>query len=322
MSPAAAAMPSTAREALRGHAAMLLFSALVAGSFSLGARAAKLIDPAAITALRFVIAAAVLGVLLALQGGRAAIPAQALRAPWRYLLLGGVFASYFVLMFEGLKTAAPVSASAVFTLTPLMAAGFGWLLMRQRLTARMAVALLLGGAGALWVIFRGDPAALLRLQIGRGEAVYLAGCVAHALYTPLVRRLNRGESPLVFSFGTLVAGACLLILWGWPALRATDWAALPAIVWVTLLYVAIFASAVTFVLVQFATLRLPAAKVMAYTYLTPVWVIATEALLGQGLPGAAVLPGIAATLVALALLLKGEDASGSLGSGRTHPAPR
>ncbi|MDP5307654.1 DMT family transporter [Paracoccus spongiarum] len=292
------------REALRGHAAMLLFSVLVAGSFSLGARAANLIDPAAITAARFVIAAAVIGTIaLAGPGG---VPSAAFRAPWRYLLLGGVFASYFVLMFEGLKTAAPVSAGAVFTLTPLMAAGFGWLLMRQRMTLRMAAALLLGGLGALWVIFRGDLAAMARLQLGRGEAIYLAGCAAHALYTPLVRRLNRGETPLVFSLGTLLAGAGLLILWGWQAIVVTDWAHLPGIVWITLLYVAIFASAATFVLVQFATLRLPAAKVMAYTYLTPIWVIALEAGLGQGLPGAIVLPGLAATVVALALLLQAD----------------
>ncbi|MBU3028682.1 DMT family transporter [Paracoccus marinaquae] len=291
------------REALRGHAAMLLFSALVAGSFSLGARAANLIDPSAITAARFIIAAGVIaGVALAGPG----IPATAFRAPWRYLLLGGVFAVYFVLMFEGLKTAAPVSASAVFTLTPLMAAGFGWLLMRQRMTARMALALLLGGAGALWVIFRGDLAAMARLQFGRGEAIYLAGCAAHALYTPLVRKLNRGENPVVFTLGTLIAGAIVLLIWGWGAIRATDWAHLPAIVWITLLYVAIFASAVTFVLVQFATLHLPAAKVMAYTYLTPAWVIALEAALGQGLPGMVVLPGMLATLAALALLLQAD----------------
>ncbi|MCF3972840.1 DMT family transporter [Paracoccus salsus] len=288
-------------EALRGHAAMLLFSGLVAGSFSLGSRAANLIDPAAISAARFVIASGVIGgVALAGRG----IPAAMFRAPWRYLLLGGVFASYFVLMFEGLKTAAPVSAAAVFTLTPLMAAGFGWLLMRQRMTGQIAAALMLGAAGALWVIFRGDLVAMARLQIGRGELIYLAGCAAHALYIPMVRKLNRGESPLIFTFGTLVAGAVLLMLWGAPAIRATDWAHLPAIVWITLIYIAVFASAVTFVLVQFASLRLPAAKVMAYTYLTPVWVIALEALLGQALPGAIVLPGIVATLAALALLLQ------------------
>lgn len=290
------------QRSLQGHAAMLLFSLLVAGSFSLGVRAANLIDPAAITAARFVLAAAIIGgACLTLGPG---LPRQAFRAPWRYVILGGVFASYFVLMFEGLKTAPAVNAAAVFTLTPVMAAGFGWLLMRQRLTMRIALALGLGAAGALWVIFRGDLAALARLDFGRGEAIYLLGCVAHALYTPLVRRLNRGESPMVFSFGTLVAGAGLLLIWGWPQIRATDWTALPGIVWATLLYIAIFASAVTFVLVQFATLRLPAAKVMAYTYLTPVWVIALEGVLTGLLPGLVVLPGIAAIALALVLLLK------------------
>lgn len=168
----------------------------------------------------------------------------------------------------------------------------------------MACALALGGIGALWVIFRGDLGAMARLQLGRGEAIYLLGCVAHALYTPLVRALNRGENPVVFTFGTLIAGAVVLLLWGAPAIRATDWAHLPPIVWVTLLYVAIFASAVTFVLVQYATLRLPAAKVMAYTYLTPVWVIVLEAVLGQGLPGPIVLPGVFVTVTALVLLLR------------------
>jgi drug/metabolite transporter (DMT)-like permease len=62
-----------------------------------------------------------------------------------------------------------------------MAAGFGWLFLRQRLTGRMALALAVGAAGALWVIFRGDLAALLRLEVGQGEEIYFWGCAAHAL---------------------------------------------------------------------------------------------------------------------------------------------
>lgn len=295
------AVPQMRREALQGHAAMLLFSAAIAGSFSLGARAANLIDPAAISAARFAIAAGVVGgVALAGPG----IPRASFRAPWRYLLLGGLFAAYFVLMFEGLKTALPVSAAAVFTLTPLMSAGFGWLLMRQRMTGRIALALALGAAGSLWVIFGGDAAALMRLEFGRGEAIYLVGCAAHALYTPMVRRLNRGETPIVSTFATLCAGGLILLVWGGEAILRTDWAHLPAIVWVTLLYVAIFASALTTALVQFATMRLPSSKVMAYTYLTPAWVIGLEAALTRGLPPLAVLPGVLATVAALLLLLK------------------
>lgn len=286
-----------------GHLAMLAFSALVAGSFSLGAMAAPLIDPAALTVPRFALAGALVGAAAVASGK---IDRKALAAPWRYVVLGGLLAIYFVLMFEGLKTAAPVSAAAVFTLTPLMAAGFGWVVLRQKVTARMALALTIGAAGAVWVIFRGDLASAMRLQIGRGEWIYFWGCAAHALYAPMIRRLNRGEPAVVFTFGMMVAGLLLLCLYGWRAVMATDWANLPAIVWICLIYVSIAASALSFVLVQFATLRLPAAKVMAYTYLVPSWVLLWEIALGRPVPPAVVLVGVVLTIGALGLLLKDE----------------
>jgi len=280
---------------------MLAFSALVAGSFSLGALAAPHVDPAAFSALRFLLAAILVGAAALATTG---LPRSAWVAPWRYLVLGGLLSAYFVLMFEGLKTAQPVSAAAVFTLTPVLAAGFGWLLLRQRLTGRMALALVIGAVGALWVIFRADLSAALALRIGPGEVTYFWGCVAHALYAPMVRKLNRGEPAVVFTFGMMVAGTALLTLWAWPAFRATDWTALPPVVWVTLAYVAVAASAMTFVLLQYATLRLPSAKVMAYTYLVPSWVILWEIALHGNLPMGLILVGVALTVLALWLLLK------------------
>ena len=268
---------------------MLAFSACVAGSFALGGLVANQIAPDVLTVLRFWLAAVVLGGVALFTTG---LPRAAFHAPWRYVLLGALYAVYFVLMFEGLKTAPPVSAAAVFTMTPLMAAGFGWLILRQRLTGRMAVALLIGAAGAIWVIFRADIAAILRFEIGPGERIYFIGCVAHAIYAPLVRRLNRGETALVSSFGTVVAGALLLTVWSWRDLLAVGWAALPAVVWITLAYLTVFATAASFVLLQYASLRLPAAKVMAYTYLVPSWVILWQVALGGAVPVVWVLAGV------------------------------
>jgi len=288
----------------RAHGAMLLFSILVAGSFSLGVLIANDIAPMALNAVRFCIAAVVIGAVAGLSGK---LRRHHFRAPWRYLVMGALFASYFVLMFYGLQTADPVSASAVFTLTPVLSGVFGYLLLRQITTPRMALALGIGAAGALWVIFRADLAALRAFDIGRGEMIYFVGCVAHAIYTPVVRKLNRGEPAIAFTFGTLIAGALVLLVVGWGDIRATQWNALPMLVWVGIFYVAIFASAVTFVLLQFASLHLPAAKVMAYTYLTPSWVIVWQVALGNPAPSGLILVGIALTVVALVLLL--EDAA-------------
>lgn len=229
---------------------------------------------------------------------------SAFTAPWRFFVLGGLFVIYFVLMFEGLKTADPVAASAVFTLTPIMSGLIGWVLLKQIMTPRIAAALAIGGAGAVWVIFRADISRLMTFEIGTGEVIYFWGCVSHAIYTPMVRYLNRGESAVTFTFGMLVAGGIILTIWGWGDIMATDWANLPAIVWITLIYVSVFASAASFLTLQFAVMRLPSSKVMAYTYLTPSWVILWEMALNGTFPPVAVVGGIALTILALLLLLQ------------------
>ncbi len=287
----------------RGHIAMLGFSLGIAGSFSLGSLAANEIDPIVITAARFVGTVPIMGILALAGPGLKRRDADAL---WRYVIPGALMATYFTLMFEGLKTASAVSISAVFTLTPVMAGIFGWILLRQVTTPRMALALAIGAAGALWVIFRADLGWLLSFRVGEGEIIFFFGCIAHALFTPAVRKLNRGESPVVFVLGFSISGAVLLVLIGWSEIAATDWLSLPPIVWITLAYLTVISTALTFLAVNYASLRLPSTKVMAYTFLTPTWVILWEGALGHGFPKAAILAGVAATIAALLILLRQE----------------
>ena len=291
-----------------GHLAMLVFSSTVAVSFVLGALAAQHIAPIALNAVRFWLAALVLAPVVLLKTGGALLT---FKAPWRFVLLGGLFVIYFVAMFEGLKTAPPVSIAAVFTLTPVLSAGFGWLLLRQKLTPRMALALALGALGAIWVIFQADISAILAFSVGRGELVFFWGCVAHAFYTPLSRKLNRGEPLLAFTWATLVGAGLVITLFGWQDILATDWANLPIVVWITIFYTAIPASILALFLIQYAALRLPSAKVMAYSYLVPFWVVlwklAFVALFSVALknvPLTMLLPGALLVVLALGLLLR------------------
>ncbi len=126
----------------------------------------------------------------------------------------------------------------------------------------------------------------------------------HALYAPLGRMLNRGEPVLVYTFGGICGGLGVTLAWGAGDVAATDWARLPAIAWAAVVYLAVFATATTFFLVQYATLRLPSAKVMAYGYLVPSFVILWEGLLGHGWVAPPVWLGVAATVAALVILLR------------------
>ena len=75
------------------------------------------------------------------------------KAPWRFFVLGGCIAIYFVLMFEGLKIASSVSLAAVFTFAPLLSGLFGYILVRQKMSLSIFTALIIGAIGALCVVF-------------------------------------------------------------------------------------------------------------------------------------------------------------------------
>ena len=290
-------------ESGKGHLAMLAFSFGIAGSFSLGSQVANLISPVAITSARFFLTAILLGTVVALWRK---LERRHLKASWRYAVAGSLMATYFVLMFIALKTASAVSTSTVFTLTPLMSGAFGWILLRQTMTRRMSIALCVGAVGALWVIFNADLQAFLAFRVGTGEMIFFVGCVAHAIYTPFLRLANKGEPPVVFVFGMVVTGTIILLVYGWRDITSTRWLELPAIVWVTIGYITLIATTLTFVAVNYASLRLPSAKVMAYTYLTPSWVILWEFASGNALPPLPILVGVLITIVALIMLL-GQD---------------
>ena len=280
---------------------MLVFSILIAGSFSLGSMVANDISPIALTAVRFVLAAFIVGSIALFSGS---IARKELTASWRYFVLGGTFSLYFILMFEGLKTASPVSAVAVFTLIPAMSCWLGFVVLGQMVSGRTLLAVVIGATGSLWVVFRADFLALTMSSVGRGELIYFVGCVAHAFMPILFRGLNRGETPVMVTFGLLVSGALILCLFGAGEIIQTDWKGLPSLVWITIFYVAVFATAVTSVCLQFASMHLPAANVMAYTYLTPTWVLLWEIFLGHDMPPFWIWGGVLLTAVSVIVLLR------------------
>ncbi len=279
---------ATGRQKWLGHLAMLTFASLIAGSFSLGALAVPHIGPAPLNSIRFVIGASLMGAIAWYVIGRTPRWPE---APWRFLILGAIMGIYFVTMFIGLSMTNPVALGAIFTLNPFFSAIWGWILLRQVPRPAVLLSLAFAGAGALWVIFRGDIQELLALRLGYGELIYLFGVIAHSAYAPLVRRFSRGEPLVVSTFWSLAATALCITVYGLGDVVETDWTALPPVVWITIAYLATMTTSATLFLLQFASMRLPAAKVFAYGYLTPAIIIILEGLLGHGWSSLTVMAG-------------------------------
>lgn len=288
----------------RAHLAMMLFAMLIAGSFSFGGIAARAMDTVVLTFLRYVLTTVVMAVMaFVVFRAPLALPRQI----WRFALLGGLISFYMLTMFKALEFTSPVATGAVFTLMPLISAGFALAINRQKTAPAVLVSLLVAAAGAVWVIFRGDLQAILGFDLGRGEVIFFFGVVAHALYVPLIRRFDRQENPVAFGFWVTLFATLVLTAVAAPRLGSVDYAAVPAVVWLSIVYLAVVTTAITFLLLQYASMRLPAPKMLAYGYLTPAWIIVLEGLLGHGWVTLTVFSGAIVTALALAIMASLRD---------------
>ena len=278
---------------------MLVFATVVSTSFTVGAEITDAVDPLALTWLRFVVAAAIFAIILAVKGTLGLPRAGDLL---RYSIIAALLCVYFTTMFWGLRWTDPTSLGAVFALAPVFTVLASLALLDQRTGGRVALGIVFAGLGAVWVTFDGSIDRLRSFSMGKGEAIFLLGTIAYATYSPAVRKLHRGESLLVMNFWVLAAGAVLLACVGAPAIITTSWLELPGYVYAGILWLAAASTALSFSMIKYASLRLPAAKVLAYTYLIPALVLLQTALLGAPRPSLSELAGIALITTAMLVL--------------------
>ena len=287
-----------------GHMAMLLFSLLVSGSFVLGSIIANLISPDLVTFLRFLIAFIVIAILILYQSKFCFLKYLSIG---RSLILGALISIYFITMFEGLKTASSTSMAVVFTLTPLLAGFFDLIFSNRVMSKKVWITVVVAAIGALWIIFDGNIQNFINFKVGYGEKLFFIGCICHALYAALIPKFNNGEPAIIQTFGTLISGIIILGLFSNKEIIYSSWIDFPVIGLLTILYLAIFATAASFFLIQYSAVRLSSIKVMAYTYAVPIWVVLLQIIFLQQLPNTITFVGAFVILVSLLILLFNDE---------------
>ena len=287
-----------------GHMAMLLFSLLVSGSFVLGSIIANLISPDLVTFLRFLIAFIAIAILILYQSKFCFLKYLSIG---RSLILGALISIYFITMFEGLKTASSTSMAVVFTLTPLLAGFFDLIFSNRVMSRKVWITVVIAALGALWIIFDGNIQNFINFKVGYGEKLFFIGCICHALYAALIPKFNNGEPAIIQTFGTLISGIIILGLFSNKEIIYYSWIDFPVIVLLTILYLAIFATAASFFLIQYSAVRLSSIKVMAYTYAVPIWVVLLQIIFLQQLPNTITFVGAFVILVSLLILLFNDE---------------
>jgi drug/metabolite transporter (DMT)-like permease len=277
---------------------MVVAAILVSTSFTVGAAITRELDPAVLTLIRFTIAACIFGPLVHCRYGLGFSLSLFLRCS----LISACLVIFFFCMFLSLRYTSALNTSVIFALVPSISGGYALFINGERLGRGQLLALFCGMLGTFWVISRGDMTQILGMQWNQGDLIFLGGCFAMGLYTPLVKLLHRGESMAVMTFWVLITGSLWLLALAGGRLPLVAWSDIPIFAWLGVVYLAVFTTIVTFFLTQYAVPFLGPTKVMAYSYLYPALVLVIDLILGHGLPPIRVLPGVLVVLAAMFIL--------------------
>ena len=284
------------------HAVTLLANLMVSTSFPVGKEIAHALEPGVLMLIRFVVAAALMGVYVYFRHGLAWPGWGAL---WRYAAIALAVTIFFWCMFESLRYTSALNTSALFTTVPVLSAIIAFFVAGERLGRYRFAALALGLVGALWIIFRGDPERLFTLDVNKGDGIFLGGCVAFGLYGVLIKRFDRGEPTAIMTFWILMFSAVFYLIIAGKDLVASPWTTTGLEIYGWIVYLAVVSTVISFFMFQYATPRIGPTRVLAYSYFIPAFVLLIDWAIGRGLPPAMTLPGIAIVLIASLIIQRG-----------------
>ncbi|HET6596184.1 MAG TPA: EamA family transporter [Anaerolineales bacterium] len=161
----------------------------------------EIIPPFALVSLRLILGIATLAIVLLLRG----FPSVSRPQLWRVIGVG--FVGYGIslsLQFLGTRLSTAANGSLVTSATPAFVLLFAWLLLKERITPRRLLALVLATLGVVAVI---DPrSAPLKPGLFLGNLLLLGAAVTWALYSVLVRKVTQNIDVLTFSMIAFFGG--------------------------------------------------------------------------------------------------------------------
>jgi drug/metabolite transporter (DMT)-like permease len=236
------------------------------------------ISPSTLIFSRAGLGTLLLTAILALRGKPALPPRDAL-LPLAVMGFVGV-AFHQLLQAYALRLTSAVNTGWLIGLTPIWSALFAVFLLKERFGPRKTAGLVVGFAGALLVVTRGEASRrLLALPATRGDLLILASTINWALYTVLghgtIRRLGPTRATAgAMLLGWLMLAPAFLALAGWH-----DYARLSASGWLALLFLGTACSGLGYLFWYGALERVEASRVAAFLYVEPLVTLAAAVVL-------------------------------------------
>lgn len=250
---------------------MLLAVVIWAANFSVIKIALREFTPLSFNGPRLTIASLLLLFFLWRKERRLDLPKADL---WKVAVLGIVGNTFYQLLFiNGIHRTTASKTSLVMTMTPIFIALLSAVFIRERIHWAGWLGILMAFLGLYLVIF-GRPAILsLANRNLQGDLLILFGNLFWAIYTVFSKPLLKKMSPLRLTTFTLAIGTLFYLPLTIRETAAFPWRSLSKQSWAALLFSAVFAIAVSYVVWYSSVKRVGNTKTGIYGNITPVFTV-------------------------------------------------
>lgn len=185
--------------------------------------------------------------------------------------LNGVTLNQFFYL-EGLAKTSVAHTALIVALGPVVVLALACALHMESLTAVKTLGMVIAFCGVA-VLTIAKPSKTSGAS-WMGDLLLLAGRLAFAYYTILLKQGAEHYDPLTLNALTFTLGAALLIPFSLRSLVTASWRNLPSQAWEGLAFMVIFGTVLTYLLYAFALTVMKASQAAAFMYLAPVIAIA------------------------------------------------
>jgi drug/metabolite transporter (DMT)-like permease len=182
----------------------------------------------------------------------------------------------------GLSITSPINASIVTTSMPIFAMILAALILKEPITGKKAVGVLMGCSGALILILTSAAHASDKVGDIRGDLLCLGAQFSYALYLSLFQPLVRRYS--VFTVNKWMFLWATVFVLPFTARHVSEVVSqpIPLTTWLETAYIVVFCTFIAYILIMIAQQTLRPTVVSVYNYVQPLVAVTVSVLTGLG----------------------------------------
>ena len=192
---------------------------------------------------------------------------------WLLVVLLSLFgvACYNSFVYLGLKTTTAINGAMMQSINPVMTMFLSVLLLKEAITKKQCLAVIISLFGVLIIISRGHLDNLLSLDLEAGDFIVLIAVISWGLYTVLLRRLPDTLKGLPILGYTVCIGTA--IIFPFYLFETAQGQPMPLNIESVfgVLYTGVFASVLAFCFWNHATSVIGASRTAQFTHLVPIF---------------------------------------------------